>query len=92
MSPFALETTGGHGASIASVYLLLTKQMRDSSLPADVLVRKLKKDISFALRRGAIAQVTTALDAAQLAAQDQLALSKACSNTAVIKVIRRQTA
>ena len=66
MSPFALETTGGHGASTASVYqwyLLLTKQMRDSGLPADVLVGKLKKDISFALRRGTIAQVTThALD------------------------------
>ena len=45
-SPFALETTGGHGAStLASVYhryLLLTKQMRDSGLPADVLVGKLK--------------------------------------------------
>ena len=37
--------------------------MRDSGLPADV--GKLKKDISFALRRGTIAQVTThhALDA-----------------------------
>jgi hypothetical protein len=31
--------------------LLFTKQMRDSGLPADVLVGKLKKDISFALRR-----------------------------------------
>jgi hypothetical protein len=40
LSPFALETTGGHGASTASVYLLLTKQMRDSGLPADVLVGK----------------------------------------------------
>ncbi len=40
-------------------YLLLTKQMRDSGLPADVLVGKLKKDIFFALRRGTIAQVTT---------------------------------
>ncbi len=37
--------------------------MRDSGLPADVLLGKLKKDISFALRRGTIAQVTThALD------------------------------
>jgi hypothetical protein len=26
--------------------------MRDSALPADVLLGKLKKDISFALRRG----------------------------------------
>ncbi len=34
-SPFALETTA----------LLLTKQMRDSGLPADVLMGKLKKDI-----------------------------------------------
>ncbi len=79
-SAFALETTGGHGASTAPVYFLFTKQMRDSGLPADVLVGKLKKDISFALRRGTIAQVTThhALDAtlatpAQRAAEDELA-------------------
>ena len=76
-SPFALETTGGHGASTASVYFLFTKQLRDSGLPADVLVGKLKKDISFALRRGTIAQVTTALDAAQRAAEDELALNEA---------------
>ena len=63
MSPFALETTGGLGASTTTVYSLLAKQLRDSGLPADVLVGKLKKDISFALRRGTIAQVTThALD------------------------------
>jgi hypothetical protein len=50
-SPFALETTGGH----ATVYFLFAKQLRD--------LGKLKKDISFALRRGTIAQVTTlALD------------------------------
>jgi hypothetical protein len=43
-----------------------------------VLVGKLKKDISFALRRGTIAQVTTALDAAQRAAEDEeLALNEA---------------
>ncbi len=63
MSPFALETTGGHGAShhesLASVYhryLLLTKQMRDSGLPADVLLGKLAKDISFALRGARLAR------------------------------------
>ena len=60
-------TTGGHGASTATVYFLFAKQLRDSGLPADTLVGKLKKDISFALRRGTIAQVTTALDAAQRA-------------------------
>jgi hypothetical protein len=54
-SPFALETTGGHGASTATVYLLFAKQLRDSGLPADVLVGRLKKDISFALRRGTLA-------------------------------------
>jgi hypothetical protein len=43
LSPFALETTGGHGA--LPVYFLLTRQMRDSGLPADVLVGKLKKDV-----------------------------------------------
>jgi hypothetical protein len=43
--------------------------LRDSGLPADVLLGKLNKDISFALRRGTIAQVTThhALDAGQRA-------------------------
>ena len=39
-SPFALETTGGHGASTASVYFLFNKHMRDSGLPADVLLGK----------------------------------------------------
>ena len=63
MSPFALETTGGRGASTATVSLLLAKQLRVSALPADVLVGKLNKDISLALRRGTIAQATTrALD------------------------------
>jgi hypothetical protein len=41
------------------VLALDAAQMRDSGLPAGVLVGKLKKDISFALRRGTIAQVTT---------------------------------
>jgi hypothetical protein len=63
LSPFALETKGGHGASTTTVYSLFAKQLRDSGLPADVLLCKLKKDLSFALRRGTIAQVTThALD------------------------------
>ncbi len=44
---------------------------------ADVLLGKLKKDISFALRRGTIAQVTTALEAGQRAAEDELALNMA---------------
>ncbi len=61
----------------ASVYYLFSKTLRDSGLPADVLVGKLKKDISFALRRGTIAQVTTALDAAQRAAEDELVLNEA---------------
>jgi hypothetical protein len=56
---------------------LFTKQLRDSGLLADVLVGMLKKDISFALRRGTIAQVTTALDAAQRAVEDQLILVSA---------------
>jgi hypothetical protein len=42
-----------------------------------VLLGKLKKDISFALRRGTIAQVTTALDAGQRAAEAELALNMA---------------
>jgi hypothetical protein len=60
-----------------NIYCYSFTQMRDSGLPADVLVGKLKKDISFALRRGTIAQVTTALDAAQRAAEDELALNEA---------------
>jgi hypothetical protein len=47
-SPFAFETTGGHEAYTATMYVLFAKQLRDSGLPADVLVGKLKKDISFA--------------------------------------------
>jgi hypothetical protein len=44
-------------------YFLFKKHLRDDGLPADVLLGKLKMDISFALRRGTIAQVTThALD------------------------------
>jgi hypothetical protein len=79
LSPFALETTtGGHGAlNTATVYLLFAKQLRDSGLPADVLVGKLEKDISFALRRGTIAVTAHALDAAQRAVEDELLLNEA---------------
>ncbi len=59
--PFALETTGGHGASTKAVYYLFNNHLRDSGVPGEALKRKLKKDISFALRRGTIAQVTTLL-------------------------------
>jgi hypothetical protein len=45
--------------------------------PSHVLLGKFKKDVSFALRRGTIAQVTTALDAGQRAAEDELALNMA---------------
>ena len=47
-----------HGASTASMSSILAKQLRDSGLPADVLVGKPEKDLSFSLRRGTIAQVT----------------------------------
>ena len=50
--------------------------MRNSGLPADVIVDKLKKDISFALRRGTIAGVTTTLDATQRAVEVELALNE----------------
>jgi hypothetical protein len=39
-----------------------------------VKAKSIKRDIPFALRRGTISQVTTALDAAQCAAEDELAL------------------
>ena len=74
--PFALETTGGHGASTKAVYYLFNKHLRDSGVPGEALKRKLKKDISFALRRGTIAQVTTALDAAQRAAEAELTVNE----------------
>jgi hypothetical protein len=50
--------------------------MRDSGLPAHVLLGKLNKDILFALRRGTIAQVTThqALDGLRLATPAQRSL------------------
>ena len=52
---------------------LFTEHMRDlgqaaRGLPADVLVGKFNKAISFTLRRGAIAHVTAVLNAAQRAA------------------------
>ncbi len=59
------------------MHFLFTKQLRDSGLPADVLVGKLNKDKSCALRRDTIAQETTVLDAAQRAVEDELALNEA---------------
>ena len=59
----ARALTATRGASLVIIF---------SGLPADVLLGKLKKDISFALRRGTIAQVTTALDAGQRAAEAEL--------------------
>ena len=44
---------------------------------ADLLVGKLNKDISYALRRGTIAQVTSALNVAQRAVEDELVLNEA---------------
>jgi hypothetical protein len=51
------------GASTKAVYQLFTKHLRDSGVAGEAVKRKLKKDISFALRRGTIAQVTTLLPA-----------------------------
>ncbi len=46
LSPFKLETTGGNGASLHRVGVLLdAAHMRASGLPADVLLGKLNKDI-----------------------------------------------
>jgi hypothetical protein len=60
MSFSHLSRSSGHGASTASVYFLKANARLGF---ADVLLGKLKKYISFALRRGTIAQVTThALD------------------------------
>jgi hypothetical protein len=51
--------------------------MKSIGLPADVLVGKLKKGISFAPRRGTIAQVITALDTAQRTVEDESSSSTA---------------
>ena len=70
---------GAHGASTKAIYYLFTKHLRDSGVPppgGEALKRKLKKDISFALRRGTIAEVTAALDAAQRAAEEELAVNE----------------
>jgi hypothetical protein len=75
--PFALETTGGHGESTRAIYKLFAKHLRDGGLPADVLLRKFKKEIAFALRNGTIAQVTTALERAKRAVEDELAVQAA---------------
>ena len=50
---------------------LFAEHVRELGLPADVLVGKLKIVILFALCRGTIAQVTTALGAAQRAVEDE---------------------
>ncbi len=52
---------------------LLTKNMRDSGLPADVLHRRLNEDISFLRRRGTLGQVSTAIDVqdARTSAEDE---------------------
>jgi hypothetical protein len=70
--PFALETAGGHGASTAAVYYLLTNTCvtRGSrrGTRGHGAVAQAQQGISFALRRGTIAQVTTtALDAQRAA-------------------------
>ncbi len=40
--PFALETTGGHGASTNAVYYLFTKHLRESGVPGEALKRILR--------------------------------------------------
>jgi hypothetical protein len=57
----------GRARGLHRVGVLLLEKASARLGSADVLLGKLKKDISFALRRGTIAQVTTALDAGQRA-------------------------
>ncbi len=61
MPTFHPRATGGHGASTNAVYYLFTKHLRDSGVPGEAPKSKPNKDISFALRRGTSAQVTTLL-------------------------------
>ncbi len=77
MSSFALETTGGHGASTASVYFLFNEQLRDSGLPADVLVDELKKDIYLCASPGHYRESDYSPHAAQRAVEDELAFIEA---------------
>ena len=57
--------------------MLFAEQLRDKGLLVDGVVGEVKKDSSFARRRGTIAQVTTALDAAQRAVEDESVLNEA---------------
>jgi hypothetical protein len=57
--------------------VLFKAQVNHLGLPADVFVGMLKKEISFALRRGTSAQVTTAHDAAQRVVEVPLVLKEA---------------
>ena len=62
------------------MHFLFSKQLRDSGLPADTIVGKLKKDISFALRRGTVAQATQPLtlpSARSYVEDEELALNEA---------------
>ncbi len=56
---------------------MFAEQLRDKGLPVDGVVGEVEKDSSFARRRGTIAQVTTALDAAQRVVEDESALNEA---------------
>ena len=46
LSPFALESTGGHGASSASVYSHFTNQLHDTALRRTLLLFKLSLSIA----------------------------------------------
>jgi hypothetical protein len=73
---FSSTLAARHWRGLGCYTCELTKHLRDSGVPGEALKRKLKKDISFALRRGTIAQITTALDAAQRAAEAELAVNE----------------
>jgi hypothetical protein len=77
MGPGCLHRVGVLPLQKANARLGLPAERKKAYQPADVLLGKLKKDVSFALRRGTIAQVTTTLDAGQRAAEDELALNMA---------------
>ena len=74
-SPFALETTGGHRASTATVYFLFAKQLRDSAYRRTFFWASSRRTSRLRSAGARSPQVTTALDAAQRAVEYESALN-----------------
>ncbi len=72
-----LESWGRWKVGLAGFFLVLPTLVVGILVWYDEAFAKRTLGITYTLRRGTIAQVTTALDAAQRAAEDELALNEA---------------